>query len=94
MKLSPDWVPQRDPISGNILPQGRLWDYIEKIAQSRREGKNRRDGATVSTRVLTLSDRLGQKLFASVVADQEVEEEALRRKERRGRAIATPMAHL
>jgi hypothetical protein len=94
MKLSPDWVPERDPISGNILPQGRLWDYIEKIAQSRREGKNRRDGATVSTRVLTLSDRLGQKLFASVVADQEVEEEALRRKERRGRAIATPMAHL
>ena len=92
MKLAPEWAPRRDLQTGKIIVEGRLWDYIEKIAQSRREGKNRRDGATVSTRVLTLADSLGQNLFASAGAG--VEEEELRRKEKRGRAIATPMAHL
>ena len=93
MKLAPEWAPRRDPVTGKIRAEGRLWDYIEKIAQSRREGKNRRDGATVSTRVLTLADTLGQKLFEQN-SGEAVEEEELRRKEKRGRAIATPMAHL
>lgn len=47
------------------MPSGRLWNFIEKIAQSRREGKNRRDGATVSTRVLALANKVGRELFAS-----------------------------
>lgn len=45
----------------------RLWAFIEKIASSRREGKNRRDGATVSTRVVRLTDRLGRRLFDEAV---------------------------
>lgn len=94
MKLAPEWTPHRDPKTGKIAAEGRLWDYIEKIALSRREGKNRRDGATVSTRVLTLADTLGQSLFATAAGAGVAEEDALRRKEKRGRAIATPMAHL
>ncbi len=47
------------------MPSGKLWNFIEKIAQSRREGKNRRDGATVSTRVLALANKVGRELFAS-----------------------------
>jgi hypothetical protein len=47
-----------------IVAEGRLWDFIEKIAQSRREGKNRKDGATVSTRVVRLTDVIGKTLFA------------------------------
>jgi len=46
------------------VPSGRLWNFIEKIAQSRREGKNRRDGATVSTRVLALANKVGRELFS------------------------------
>ncbi|KKK13032.1 hypothetical protein P175DRAFT_0498482 [Aspergillus ochraceoroseus IBT 24754] len=65
MRLAPEWTPERDPDSGKLLPQGRLWDFMELIAQSRREGKNRRDGATVSSRVLTMSDIVGRKLFES-----------------------------
>ena len=45
------------------MPEGRLWDFIEKIALSRREGKNRRDGATVSTRVLGHTETIGRELF-------------------------------
>ena len=61
-KLAPAWTPGRDD-DGNIKPEGRLWDFIEMMwdrncslffgsadgrsAKSRREGKNRRDGATV-----------------------------------------------
>lgn len=64
-RLSPDWTPRRDLKTGLILPEGRLWDFIEKIAQSRREGKNRKDGATVSTRVLRLTEIIGKSLFDS-----------------------------
>lgn len=46
----------------------RLWDFTEKIAKSRREGKNRRDGATVSTRVVALTDGLGGRLFVQAVS--------------------------
>ncbi|KAI0380372.1 acyltransferase-domain-containing protein [Hypomontagnella monticulosa] len=64
LRLASEWMPTRDPDkSGALQPSGRLWNFIERIASSRREGKNRRDGATVSTRVLRLADQLGAKLF-------------------------------
>lgn len=62
-RLASEWQPSRDPITGAIIPQGRLWDFVEKIAKSRREGKNRRDGKTVSKRVLGLVGELGEELF-------------------------------
>lgn len=61
--LAPDWTPARDVATGDIIPAGRLWDFTERIAQCRREGKNRRDGATVKTRVLSLTNKLGSMLF-------------------------------
>ncbi|KAI8957522.1 acyltransferase-domain-containing protein [Daldinia sp. FL1419] len=64
LRLATEWMPSRDPAkSGALQPSGRLWNFIERIASSRREGKNRRDGATVSTRVLRLAETLGAKLF-------------------------------
>ncbi|KAI1099671.1 acyltransferase-domain-containing protein [Jackrogersella minutella] len=64
LRLASEWMPSRDPTnSGALQPSGKLWNFIERIASSRREGKNRRDGATVSTRVLRLADTLGAKLF-------------------------------
>lgn len=63
LRLAPEWTPSRDPTTGDLVASGRLWDFTEKIAKSRREGKNRRDGATVSTRVIRLTDVIGRKLF-------------------------------
>lgn len=63
IQLDASWRPSRDSQTGALLAEGKLWDFTEKIAKSRREGKNRRDGATVSSRVLRLTDELGQKLF-------------------------------
>lgn len=68
IKLAAEWTPKRDNTSGSIVPEGKLWSFIETIAQSRREGKNRRDGATVSTRVLVLAEKGGQRLFESAAA--------------------------
>ena len=74
LKLADEWTPQRargddhEDAPGKIIPQGKLWTFIETIAQSRREGKNRRDGATVSTRVLALADQVGRALFESAAA--------------------------
>ncbi|KAI0198111.1 acyltransferase-domain-containing protein [Astrocystis sublimbata] len=67
--LSSEWRAPRDPESGALKAQGKLWDFIERIAASRREGKNRRDGATVSTRVLKLVDELGRALFEGATAE-------------------------
>ncbi|KAL8694819.1 MAG: hypothetical protein Q9218_000578 [Villophora microphyllina] len=82
MRLTPEWTPHRDN-EGVIVPEGRLWDFIEKIAKSRREGKNRRDGATVSTRVLRLADLVGKQLFETAVVDGM--EEQVEDQRRRGR---------
>lgn len=68
LRLASEWTPPRDPRTGALLASGKLWDFTEKIASSRREGKNRRDGATVSTRVLRLADSLGAGLFADATA--------------------------
>ncbi|RYP04894.1 hypothetical protein DL764_004164 [Monosporascus ibericus] len=68
LRLAPEWVVPRDAKTSTLLASGRLWDFTEKIALSRREGKNRRDGATVSTRVLRLADTLGAKLFEEAAA--------------------------
>lgn len=38
MKLAPEWTPERDPTSGGLPDRGRLWDFTELIAKSRREG--------------------------------------------------------
>ncbi|KAI9703903.1 MAG: hypothetical protein M1836_007677 [Candelina mexicana] len=65
LRLASSWIPNREPSTGKVVAGGRLWAFTEKIAQSRREGINRRDGATVATRVLQLADKLGQGLFVS-----------------------------
>ncbi len=68
LQLHPDWRTPRDPATGCLRAEGRLWAFTDRIAASRREGKNRRDGATVSTRVLALADRVGAQLFADAIA--------------------------
>ena len=91
MRLSPEWTPQRqrparsqspeslgDGRGDSLILAGRLWDFIERIARCRREGKNRRDGPTVSTRVMSLANKLGMALFqdAAAVAPVAVEEKS------------------
>lgn len=63
--MSPDWTLARDA-DGSLIPRGRLWDFIDRIGLSRREGKNRRDGATVRTRVVNLADTVGRMLFDEI----------------------------
>jgi hypothetical protein len=38
LHLAKDWTPRRDPETGKIVAEGKLWDFIEMIAHSRREG--------------------------------------------------------
>ena len=91
IKLADSWAPARDTETGNIVPEGKLWTFIETIAKSRREGKNRRDGATVSTRVLALADKVGRQLFESaavsnIVAPNEMLSQRTRRKDVKDKA--------
>ncbi|KAI1452729.1 acyltransferase-domain-containing protein [Annulohypoxylon moriforme] len=82
LRLASEWMPSRDPAkSGTLQPSGKLWNFIERIASSRREGKNRRDGATVSTRVLRLADTLGAKLFEEATSPESKAEAKLNNEE-------------
>ncbi|KAL1798728.1 hypothetical protein ACET3X_002765 [Alternaria dauci] len=69
IKLAEEWTPQRGS-DGGIIADGPLWRFAERISASRREGKNRRDGATVQTRVLALADLVGEKLWDEAVFDE------------------------
>jgi 1-acyl-sn-glycerol-3-phosphate acyltransferase len=68
IRLAEAWVPQRGS-DGGILAEGPLWRFAERISASRREGKNRRDGETVRTRVLKLVDVVGDGLWEEGVFD-------------------------
>lgn len=65
IRLAEEWTPVRG--SRGILAEGPLWRFAEQISASRREGKNRRDGATVQTRVLNLADVVGETLWEEAV---------------------------
>ncbi|KAF3938870.1 hypothetical protein ABW19_dt0208569 [Dactylella cylindrospora] len=62
VRIAPEWRPKLDE-GGEVIAEGKLWEFVEMIAVTRREGKNRRDSQTVGTRVLTLAQRLGATLF-------------------------------
>ncbi|KAH7398414.1 acyltransferase-domain-containing protein [Pyrenochaeta sp. MPI-SDFR-AT-0127] len=67
IRLADEWMPQRG--TKGIIADGPLWRFAERISSSRREGKNRRDGATVQTRVLQLADLVGASLWEDAVFD-------------------------
>lgn len=95
IKLADEWVPTRG--GKGIIADGPLWRYAEKISLSRREGKNRRDGATVQTRVLQLADVVGASLWEDAVLDKahpEGEPEASTGKKAKNRRKRTKMARL
>jgi hypothetical protein len=63
--LNSEYIPTRNA-QGAIESKGKLWDLVEQIGKFRREGKNRRDNATVSLRVLRLAEIVGQPSTADV----------------------------
>jgi len=73
--LAEEWMPTRG--TKGIIADGPLWRFAERISLSRREGKNRRDGATVQTRVLHLADVVGAGLWEHVVPGVKAAEEGV-----------------
>jgi hypothetical protein len=91
-RLSPNWAPHRDPKTGHIVAEGRLWDFVSKISESRREGKNRREAETVKTRVLRLTETIGENLFADATAEASLSDEdktLLMKQQKRRQALHT-----
>jgi len=85
IRLADAWLPSRSETDGRIVAQGALWAFADKISASRREGKNRRDGATVQSRVLSLADVVGEALWADgVVAEEKLETEELVKAKKKG----------
>jgi len=86
VQVASEWMPERDAETGALQSKGRLWEFTDKISQHRREGKNRRDGATVSTRVLSLASKLNEELFKELERKSENESLAEVRKSRKRRS--------
>ena len=83
IRLAHDWVPVRG--SRGIIADGPLWRFAERISASRREGKNRRDGATVQHRVLTLADVVGKGLWEDAAFEGRGKEDEKEKKKGRKR---------
>ena len=98
IRLADNWRPRRNEMSGRLLAEGRLWSFADTISQSRREGKNRRDGRTVITRVLNLVDLCGRQLFddarAKDARETRLAEDSEADGKRRRRRIAETSARL
>ncbi|KAH9882115.1 hypothetical protein J1614_001287 [Plenodomus biglobosus] len=92
IKLADEWVPARG--TNGIVADGPLWRFAERISSSRREGKNRRDGATVHTRVLQLADVVGAGLWEDVVPGAKTIGGADGESKGKGRRKRKPMARL
>ncbi|KAF2009907.1 glycerol-3-phosphate acyltransferas-like protein [Aaosphaeria arxii CBS 175.79] len=94
IKLADEWIPERSSRTAGIIGSGPLWAFAEKISLSRREGKNRRDGATVIHRVLHLADVVGAPLWEDAVADMGggEEETAVQVAKAKGRRRRTNLA--
>lgn len=92
IKLADEWVPARG--ANGIVADGPLWRFAERISSSRREGKNRRDGATVHTRVLQLADVAGAGLWEDVVPGAKTIGGADGESTGKGRRKRKPMARL
>lgn len=100
IRLADEWVPRRDS-NGEVKAEGALWMFAERISASRREGKNRRDGATVQRRVSSLADRVGAELWeggkgaGAGARDREAERAATKAQSRRGKTkLAVPASRL
>lgn len=80
IRLAAEWTPVRG--SKGIIADGPLWRFAERISSSRREGKNRRDGATVQSRVLNLADLVGASLWedAAIGAGDKLESDKVEAK--------------
>jgi hypothetical protein len=82
IRLADDWVPVRG--TTGIIAEGPLWRFAERISSSRREGKNRRDGKTVQSRVLSLADVVGKDLWEGAVVGGNAEEGQAKKARTRG----------
>ena len=95
IRLADEWTPVRG--AKGIIADGPLWRFAERISASRREGKNRRDGATVQTRVLSLVDVVGERLWEGDVFDTRIigrEEVGDAKRKAKGRTKRGTMARL
>ncbi|GAA5871230.1 hypothetical protein JCM16303_000687 [Sporobolomyces ruberrimus] len=70
MALHPEWVPTRNA-DGSIEADGQLWTFVERLSRFRREGKNRRDNNTVSSRVFAHCDAIRPEVveFSEILSD-------------------------
>ena len=69
VRLGDEWLPNRDENGVIDVDNSKLWAFCERISLSRREGKNRRDGATIKARVLNLIDMVGGRLWNEAGVD-------------------------
>lgn len=68
VRLASEWMPTRNPQTGSLKAEGKLWEFAENISQSRLEGKNRRDGESVVSRVLRLVDAVSGEVWETAMS--------------------------
>lgn len=62
VRLGSEWIPPFD-VGGELIAEGRLWDFAESINVSRRDFRGKKEGATVTRRILGLATLTGEDLW-------------------------------
>lgn len=62
VRLGSEWIPTFD-VGGELIAEGRLWDFAESINVSRRDFRGKKEGATVARRILGLATLTGEDLW-------------------------------
>lgn len=67
VRLGTEWIPKYDA-KGALVAEGRLWDFAESINVSRRDFRGKKEGGTVTRRILGLAKLTGQDMWEDNVA--------------------------
>ncbi|KAK4617756.1 Glycerol-3-phosphate acyltransferase [Fulvia fulva] len=67
-KLDADWMPQHTS-QGELVPEGKLWEFCEHVNKSRRDAPGKKEGATVRRRIQGLAQVIGEGLWEDAVLE-------------------------
>ncbi|KAF2216995.1 hypothetical protein CERZMDRAFT_32479 [Cercospora zeae-maydis SCOH1-5] len=79
VRLGDDWMPRHDQ-AGRLMPEGKLWEFAESINLSRRDFRGKKEGGTVTRRILGLAALTGQDMWDDVSSEAAGEVKKVRRR--------------
>ncbi|KAI5363226.1 putative phospholipid/glycerol acyltransferase, glycerol-3-phosphate acyltransferase-like protein [Septoria linicola] len=79
VRLGDEWMPKHDQ-AGRLIAKGKLWDFAESINVSRRDFRGKKEGGSVTRRILGLAALTGQDMWEDASSEAAGEVKKVRRR--------------